>query len=298
MSLGFLPEEGGALLNVTFYGVRGSTPCPCAANQRYGGNTACVVLEVPGAEPIVLDLGTGLRFWGETFPPDQPFQGSALVTHLHWDHVQGLPFFTPLHRDGARLAIYGPSEPGLDLEGAFGTFMCPPYFPVGIADLAGDVTFHDVVDTEFAVGEAKVMARQVPHVGLTNGYRIEWEGRSVAYVSDHQQPRDGGLEVADAVLELCAGADLVIHDSQYTLDEFSEKAHWGHCTLDYAVHVAAEAGVRRLVLFHHDPTHDDAALDELTAYARSLPAAAGLDEILCASEGLTVSLGSPVTVPR
>ncbi len=260
-----------------------------------------MVLEAPGSDPIVLDLGTGLRFWGETFDGDgdrAPFRGSALVTHLHWDHVQGLPFFTPLHQPGAHLAIYGPSEPGLDLEGAFATFMCPPYFPVGIADLAGDVTFHDVVDADFVVGDAKVRARQVPHVGLTNGYRIEWEGRTVAYVSDHQQPLDGGMAVADAVLDLCDGADLVIHDSQYTREEFTQKAHWGHCTLDYAVHVAAEAGARRLVLFHHDPSHDDGALDELTTYARGLADAARVQEVLCAHEGMTISLDSPVAARR
>lgn len=290
--------RGEALLNVTFFGVRGSTPCPCAANQRYGGNTACVVLDAPGGDPIVLDLGTGLRFWGETFEGTAPFRGSALVTHLHWDHVQGLPFFTPLHRDGSHLDIYGPSQPGLDLEAAFGTFMCPPYFPVGIADLAGDVTFHDAVDADFAVGDAKVRARQVPHVGLTNGYRIDWDGASVAYVSDHQQPLDGSLDIAESVLELCDGVDLLIHDSQFTREEFTEKAHWGHCTIDYAVHVAAEAGARRLVLFHHDPGHHDGAMDELTAYARGLDDAGRLEEIICAHEGLTVSLGSSVTVAR
>ena len=265
-------------------------------NQRYGANTSCVVLESPGADPIVLDLGTGLRFWGETIVGPEPFRGAALVTHLHWDHVQGLPFFVPLHCPGSHLTIYGPSQPGLDLEGAFGTFMCPPYFPVGIADLAGDITFHDVVDADFMVGDAKVRAREVPHVGLTNGYRIESEGVSVAYISDHQQPLDGGFDVADAVIELCEGVDLLIHDSQFTRDEFTEKPHWGHCTIDYAVHVAAEAGAERLVLFHHDPTHHDLALDELTAYARGLPEAAGVAEIICAREGLTMSLGSPAVV--
>jgi phosphoribosyl 1,2-cyclic phosphodiesterase len=126
-------------LNVTFYGVRGSTPCACATNRRYGGNTACVAIEAPGHDPIVLDLGTGLRFWGETLPQDGSFRGHALVTHLHWDHVQGLPFFVPVNRPGAQFDIYGPTQPdGLSLEAAFGEFMRPPYFPVRVSDLAGE----------------------------------------------------------------------------------------------------------------------------------------------------------------
>src|SRR5688572_18529000 len=136
---------GKKLLNVTFYGVRGSTPCPCDANRRYGGNTACVALEVPGCDPIVLDLGTGLRFWGQTQPTDGSFRGAALVTHLHWDHVQGLPFFAPVDRPGARLDIYGPKqENGLSLEEAFEEFMRPPYFPVRASDLRGTIAFHDL----------------------------------------------------------------------------------------------------------------------------------------------------------
>jgi len=297
-SLGLSTRKGGPLLNVTFFGVRGSTPCPCPANQRYGGNTACVVLEAPGADPIVLDLGTGLRFWGDTLVGNDPFRGVALVTHLHWDHVQGLPFFTPLHRAGASLDIYGPPQPGLGMAAAFDTFMRPPYFPVGIAELDGDVSFHDVADTDLAIGDAKVRVRNVPHVGLTNGYRVDWEGVSVAYLSDHQQPIDGGFGIAESVLDLCDGVDLLIHDAQFTPDEFDKKAHWGHCTVDYAVHVARESGARRLALFHHDPTHDDDTLDRLAGQARSMADDTGIDEVICAAEGLTVLLGSRVAVPR
>src|SRR5918999_5308014 len=124
-------DRGRSLvLNVTFYGVRGSTPCPSEQTRRYGGNTACVALEVPGEDPIILDLGTGLRFFGLTQPTDGSFRGTALVTHLHWDHVQGLPFFVPVDRPGARLDVIGPKQEGVDLAAAFEEFMRPPYFPV------------------------------------------------------------------------------------------------------------------------------------------------------------------------
>jgi phosphoribosyl 1,2-cyclic phosphodiesterase len=286
------------LLNATFFGVRGSTPCPCDANRRYGGNTACVALERPGDDPIVLDLGTGLRFWGETLPQDGSFRGTALVTHLHWDHVQGLPFFVPINRPGAQLDIYGPPQDGISVEEAFDAFMCPPYFPVGIADLVGDIRFHDVADTDMVVGDAKVRVRHVPHIGATNGYRVDWDGSSVAYLSDHQQPQDGSFAIAPSVLELCDGVDLLIHDAQYTPSEFAQKAHWGHCTVEYAVHVARESGAHRLALFHHDPEHTDADVDQILAGARDLADAAGLDEIVAAHEGLTVALGSAITAAR
>ena len=275
-------------MNVTFYGVRGSTPCPAEANRRYGGNTACVALEVPGEDPIVLDLGTGLRFWGQSQPLDGTFAASALVTHIHWDHVQGLPFLVPVDRPGARLDIYGPSQVGESLEHAFNELMRPPYFPVRAADLRGTIAFHDVDDDDMAVGNAKVKVRSVPHCGPTNGYRVEWDGVTVAYLSDHQGSRDGE-SIADSVLELCDGVDLLIHDAQYTAAEFEEKAHWGHCSVDFAVSVAREAGVKRLALFHHDPSHCDDQVDAMLAGALELAGGSGLDEVFAASEGLTVS---------
>jgi phosphoribosyl 1,2-cyclic phosphodiesterase len=281
-------------VNVTFWGVRGSTPCPCEANSRYGGNTACVALEVAGEDPIVLDLGTGLRFWGETQPQDGTFHATALLTHIHWDHVQGLPFFVPALQPGAVLDVYGPPDGGMTLEQAFDEFMRPPFFPVRVRDLLGEINFHDVTDTDLAIGGAKVRVRPVPHTGATNGYRIEWEGSSVAYISDHQSPREAdgeGEDIAEAVLELCDGVDLLIHDTQYWPAEWANKRDWGHCTVDYAVRVAKATGAHRLVLFHHDPGHDDADVDRMLAHARAAAAGSGVEEVLAAAEGLTISLG-------
>ena len=283
-------RKGGlVLLNVTFYGARGSTPCPCYANSRYGGNTACVSLESPGSPPIVLDLGTGLRFWGETLPLDGSLRASALVSHLHWDHVQGLPFFAPINIPGARLDVYGPPQDGIDLGDAFAEFMRPPYFPIHLGDLMGDLTFNQVADSDVAIGDAKVRVRHVPHVGPTNGYRIDLGGVTVAYISDHQQPIDGGYDIEESVLELCDGVDLLIHDAQYLPPDWEMKAWWGHCMVDYAVHVAQEAGVRRLALFHHDPTRDDDAVDDLLEAARERARKSTIDEVVAASEGMTIS---------
>lgn len=256
--------------------------------MRYGGNTACVALEVAGEAPIVFDLGTGLRSFGLNQPVDGSFRGSALVSHMHWDHVQGLPFFAPADRPGAVLDVYGPVQQEGPLERAFAELMKPPYFPVRPCDLRGSIRFHDVADEDLAIGNAKVMVRPVPHPGPTVGYRVDWDGASVCYISDHQAP-DGQATVADSVLELADGVDLLIHDSQYTPHEWAEKGDWGHCTVDYAVLVAREAGARCLAMFHHDPGHGDDELDRLLAGARRTAERLGVDEVVAASEGLTIS---------
>lgn len=284
---------GVNVVNIGFFGVRGSTPCASAANHRYGGNTACVVLEHPGADPVILDLGTGLRLYGteRAAGPQTAFTGHALVTHLHWDHVQGLPFFMPVLTPGSRLDVWGPTIDGVSLRDGFDAFMRPPFFPVGIAELPADIEFHDLAEGPHRIGGADVVAAAVPHLGHTFGYRVSFDGGpSVVYLPDHQQPMDGSLDVDERVLELCDGADVLIHDAQFTPAEFAVKAHWGHCTVDYAVEVAARAGVDRLVLFHHDPGHDDDMLDQLVGQARCHPRAAGLSEVISAYEGLTISL--------
>ena len=288
---------GVQLLTVTFFGVRGSTPSPCSVNRRYGGNTACVVLEAPGVDPIIFDMGTGLRNFGETVPADASFHGTALVTHMHWDHIQGLPFFPPILRAGSTLDVYGPTDHGLGLAEAFNQFMGPPYFPIRVSDLPGKVTFHDAPAGSFAIGDAKITVGPVPHVGETNGYRVELGGATVVYISDHQQPGVGNMHVDPAVVELCTSADLLIHDAQYQADDFAAKATWGHCTVEYAVAVAASAGVRRLALFHHDPAHDDAALESMLALAQIAARGTCVEEVLLSAEGTSIVMSQSSSKP-
>jgi phosphoribosyl 1,2-cyclic phosphodiesterase len=273
------------VLNIRFFGVRGSTPCSDESCRRYGGNTSCVVLEHPDERPIVFDLGTGLRFYGLQHGP-HPFEGTALVTHLHWDHVQGLPFFGPLVHCGARLDVLGPAHEGVSLGEGFRALMRPPFFPINVEQLSGDVTFADLVDDDLRVGSARIMSRTVPHCGETNGYRVDWGGKVVAYISDHQEPVDDPTYVDERVLELAEGADVLIHDAQYTPEEFALRSTWGHCTVEYAVEVAKQAGAKQLVLFHHDPSHDDAHLDRLTCEARAMSRARRGAEVVSAYEGL------------
>jgi phosphoribosyl 1,2-cyclic phosphodiesterase len=279
---------------VTFHGVRGSTPVHGDDTRRYGGNTSCVSLDAVGERPLVLDMGTGLRYLGQQFAERglaSQFDGDCLLTHLHWDHVQGLPFFAPILQAGSRLAIRAPrQDDGRTVAEAFGSIVRPPVFPVELDVLPGELTFVDVGDDDFVLGGYAVRSRLVPHIGSTVGYRIEWRGRSVAYISDHQQP-DGEFSVPDGVAALARDVDLLIHDAQFTPEEYAAKRDWGHCTIEYAVWVGEQCGARQVALFHHDPTHHD---DMLDALAEQLGGSNADDRsgprVIVAREGLTIEL--------
>ncbi|MFT4656720.1 MAG: phosphoribosyl 1,2-cyclic phosphodiesterase [Candidatus Aldehydirespiratoraceae bacterium] len=289
-------EAGTTGMSVLFHGVRGSTPCHGPDIMRYGGNTSCVSIDIPGSDPILLDLGTGLRYFGATQPADKPFRGTCLLSHLHWDHIQGLPFFTPLLKTGALVTVYAPAQDdGTTVASVFASTIRPPLFPIDLAVLPGEIVFVDVANDDFVLNEGtdaevRVKSRVIPHVGRTLGYRIEWGDYSVAYLSDHQQPCDGSLTATDGALELCRDVDLLIHDAQYTVNEFDMKCDWGHCTADYALWLAAESGAKQLALFHHDPSHHDDQLDLLVAAAKTVGESLGV-EVFGAFEGLSVVLG-------
>jgi phosphoribosyl 1,2-cyclic phosphodiesterase len=283
---------------VRFWGVRGSTPCEGPRYERYGGHSSCVSVEADGQAPVVFDLGTGLRSYGEQIAGE--FNGSVLLTHLHWDHVQGLPFFVPLHCPGSAVDVYGPRQEGGPLADVFAELMRPPFFPIRPRDLGGDLRFHDTGDDDFPVGHAKVRSRWVRHVGPTLGFRLELNGVSVAYIPDHGPgcvPDHADDYVPHEVLELCDGVDLLIHDAQHTVEEWGPKRDWGHCTIDYAVQVAREAGARKLALFHHDPAHGDDMIDDITRDANDLASRIGAPEVVAAYEGLRVDLDPHASRP-
>jgi phosphoribosyl 1,2-cyclic phosphodiesterase len=283
--------------HVNFWGVRGSTPCDGHQFDRYGGNTSCVEIASDGHNPVIFDLGTGLRNYGDALASAgrlQGYAGSVLLTHLHWDHIQGLPFFAPLAAGGGSLTVIGPHQEAGPLGRVFEGVMSPPYFPIRPDELRGAVAFESVGNEDFALNGAKVRARWVRHTDPTLGFRVEMEGVSVAYLSDHGPgtvPDDPDDYVPPDVLELCDGVDLLIHDAQHTTDEYDIKRSWGHCTVEYAIHVAKEAGTRELALFHHCPSHGDDRLDTIVRDAREYSARVNGPEVFAASDGLCHPLG-------
>jgi phosphoribosyl 1,2-cyclic phosphodiesterase len=280
----------GPGFDITFHGVRGSTPCHHDDVARYGGNTSCVSVDVPDHQPIMFDLGTGARYFGVALPTDEPFDGICLLSHLHWDHIQGLPFFTPVLRAGSRLDLHSPAqEDGTPVTDVISRMLCPPLFPISVDDLPGDVLFHEHGDEDFQIGEIDVMARLIPHLGNTLGYRLSWGGGSVAYLSDHQQPGIDVYEATDNARQLCQGVDLLIHDAQFTRPEFEQKSYWGHCTVEYAVWLALECDVKTLALYHHDPMHDDDQIDRIVAELNER--VGSRLAVIGASEGLSLRLG-------
>jgi phosphoribosyl 1,2-cyclic phosphodiesterase len=283
-------------IRIVFNGVRGSTPCAGPEYAHFGGHSSCVAIETDNAPPLLFDLGTGLRPYSRRCDGD--FHGTVLLSHLHWDHVQGLPFFTPLHRAGSTLDVFGPrQEEGLGP--VFAQMMRPPFFPITPEQLMGDVRFHDLGEDDFPVGGAKVRSRWVRHVGPTLGYRVDVNGLSVAYVPDHGpgcNPDHPDDYIPHEMLELCDGVDVLIHDAQHTRAEYEPKRHWGHCTVDYAVHVAREAGARRLVLFHHDPSHSDDDIVAIERSASDYAARIGGPDVAAGYDGLEIAL-SP-TLPK
>jgi phosphoribosyl 1,2-cyclic phosphodiesterase len=263
-------------MELHFLGVRGSTPAPGPEYVRYGGNTSCVAVGLDGEPPsLVLDAGTGARRLARRLGAT-PFHGTLLLSHLHWDHTHGLPFARALDQPGASLDLWLPAqrdESGgeTDAEAVLGRGMGPPHFPITPDGLRGDWTFHSLDPGTRRFGDFEVTAREIPHKGgRTFGYRIT-DGRStMTYMSDHGPiavgPGPDGLgERHETALELARGTDALVHDSQYTLEEFEVRANFGHSTFEYTIDLGLVSGARRVVLFHHDPDRTDDDLDRIVA---------------------------------
>jgi phosphoribosyl 1,2-cyclic phosphodiesterase len=254
-------------------GVRGSTPAPGAEFARHGGNTSCVAVAADdaAAPSLVLDAGTGLRRLSSLLD-GRAFRGTLLLGHLHWDHTHGLPFFPAGDREDARVRLLMPEQG--DAVEVLTRVMSPPHFPIGPLELRGAWSFAGLECGEHVVEGFSVLALEIPHKGgRTFGFRISDGHASIAYLPDHGPlalgPGPEGLgEYHHAALALASGVDVLIHDAQHTAAELPSRAHFGHSAIEYAIGLAERAGVARLLLFHHDPSRDDDALDALVMQHR------------------------------
>ncbi|WP_204104119.1 MULTISPECIES: MBL fold metallo-hydrolase [Spirulina sp. CCY15215] len=272
---------------INFWGVRGSIPCPGVETVRYGGNTPCIEMVV-GSERLIFDGGTGLRVLGQSLLRQMPIEAQIFFTHSHWDHIQGFPFFTPAFIKGNRFNIYGAVAPnGSTIKQRHHDQMLHPNFPVPLQIMQAELQFYDLdIGEKLLIGEVLVENAKLNHPGEAIGYRVSWQGLTVAYVTDTEHFPD---RLDENVLHLAENADVLIIDATYTdaeyYDKKTSKVGWGHSTWQEAVKIARTAKVKKLVIFHHDPLHNDDFLDTV-----SKEVAAAYPGAILAREGESIEL--------
>jgi phosphoribosyl 1,2-cyclic phosphodiesterase len=294
-------------MRVTFWGTRGSIATPGTGTTTYGGNTSCVEMRC-GTDIFIFDAGTGIRPLGLTLA--QEFEGRPVTLHLfishtHWDHIQGFPFFTPAYLPTTTIHIYGSGGQGRPLEKVLRGQMDSDYFPVALGDMSSTLNVHEFKGKPFQVGEATIAATYLNHPGMNLGYRLHHEGKSVVYATDnepYQQTlvhlgqraeagRHFGQKLDAEFVRFLAGADLYIGEAQYTDEEYPERIGWGHSSISATVEAALEAQVRSLAFFHHDPLHDDPVVATMAEKANQLIDARGSSlRCFAAREGQTIEL--------
>jgi phosphoribosyl 1,2-cyclic phosphodiesterase len=257
-------------MNITFYGVRGSVATPGPSTARYGGNTSCVRVTGPDGWELVLDAGTGIRPLALELPREIT-RVDVLLTHLHMDHILGLGFFGPLFDPRMEVHIWGPASATLSLEARLRRYLSPPLFPVLLRDVPCRLELHHVVRGRVPIGPFHVTTARVCHPGPTVGYRIETQGASLGYIPDHE-PALGSKQFPlepdwMSGFDLAHGVDVLVHDAQFTREEYPRHVGWGHSTMHDALVLARLARVKHFVPFHHDPGRDDAALEVAVASA-------------------------------
>lgn len=307
-----MPAASGSSTRLKIWGVRGSIPVPGPGTVRYGGNTSCIEVRADG-ELIVLDAGSGIRELGLALENEfgsRPIKLSLLITHVHWDHIQGFPFFVPAYNDKNEIQILGYDGTGSGLREILKGQMATPFFPVALHDLPGKINIRKLESMDFKIGNVRVRSRFMNHPGVCVGYRILTSKGSIAYLPDHEhydafklhsakshllspeQTQKRAREDRAELVKFLQGSDILILDTQYTDDEYQAHVGWGHGSLSSAISLALDASIRKLVLFHHDPTHDDDMIDKMLQTARKIAAKSeNYLEVEAAREGAEMTIG-------
>ena len=288
-------------MKITVWGARGSVPSPGPETNRYGGNTSCLQVTLSDGTTIILDAGTGIRSLGLSMT--EAARTSILLTHLHLDHIQGLMFYAPAFSPRSEIMIWGPAAAEASLEARIARYISAPLSPVEVRELPCDVSFRDAPETEWKIGPATVRAASVSHRGPTLGYRITDGDISLCYIPDHEPALGVDLEELEpewiSGFELARDASLLIHDCQYTDEEYPAHVGWGHSSMSAALCFARRVTARQVLMFHHDPLHSDHALDRMRELALAQWSEAGGDpsQVSFAAERQEIVLGDPVGSP-
>jgi phosphoribosyl 1,2-cyclic phosphodiesterase len=273
-------------MRIKFWGVRGSTPAPQPENMRYGGNTSCVEVRL-GDDLYIFDCGTGFRVLGQALRREfdgRPVSAHIFVSHFHWDHIQGIPFFGPLYDSRENRFQFHCSSRTRNLKRVLEEQMAAPYFPVGLTEMQSQQNFYDLGEGRTQLGDVTLQTMWLNHPQGCMGFRLETKEGVMVYATDNE-PGDALFD--KNVRKLAAGADVLIYDAQYLPEEYEGKRGWGHSHWREAINVVTESGAKELVLFHHDPDHDDACIDQVVKEARDY-----YPRLRAAAEGMQIEVSA------
>jgi phosphoribosyl 1,2-cyclic phosphodiesterase len=298
-----------------FWGVRGSIPTPGKTTIRYGGNTPCIELQFKNGPHFILDAGTGIRELGKKMMKNNSGQHSYIfISHFHWDHIQGLPFFRPAFDEKNTLVILGTDDVTNKLPEIISFQMDPKFFPISIEDMKAHIEFRSIQEEQFAIDGVDIETIFLNHPGYALGFGFSYNNKKIVYISDNEPFHVNGYHTDDDIKELknsqlhevfdrfienkeeklikfCSGADVLIHDSQFLPTEYEEKKMWGHSPFNYSVELAMKSDSRLLVLFHHDPDHDDETIDEILKLSEKIIHTSSKNiKCLAAKEGLSINI--------